>query len=87
VKVIHKYPLYIADSQTVYMRAGAVVLHVAQQQNDLMLWALVDPSAAFRAREIHVVGTGRPLPEGEMEYLGTVQIAEFVWHVFMGWLV
>jgi hypothetical protein len=37
------------------------------------------------ARTIRIVGTGKPMPEGEgiyLAYIGTVQMLPYVWHIY-----
>lgn len=86
---IYKYPLQIADVQTVMVPEDAEPLSVQLQGDVLCLWMLVDPEAAALPRTIHIRGTGHPI-EGVGEhgligdYVGTVQMAGglLVWHVF-----
>lgn len=83
---IHKYPLTLADHQTVYIPTDApcaAVLHVAFQENVLCLWAEVDLELSTMPVEVFVVGTGNPMPDGAHMYLGTVQANGLVWHVYI----
>ena len=64
------------------MPKGATVLSVANQQDTLCLWAMVDPAAPEVFREFDVLGTGKAIPEWERVFIGTVLIGQFVWHVF-----
>jgi hypothetical protein len=81
--VIYKYPLKLVDEQTVEMPNSATLLHVAEQNGQLCLWAMVDPRREVVGVPIVIVGTGNPM--GNVgKYLGTVQMGRFVWHVFLG---
>lgn len=80
--VIWKYPLDEAGRQTLLMPRGARVLCVQVQADEMQLWALVDDRAPNEPRNFAVYGTGHDLPGKPGEYLGTVQLGAFVWHVF-----
>lgn len=54
------------------MPAGAEILHVHEQNGEIRLWAVVDPSAPVVDRDIEVAPTGGPVPPGE--YLGSVHL-------------
>jgi hypothetical protein len=69
----------------VAMPAGAEVLHVAEQDGRIALWARVDPGMFDRVtRTFHVVGTGTPIPKGPSGFRGTAVAAggSLVFHVF-----
>lgn len=79
---IWKYPLeVIIDKQTVFMPAGAQILSVENQHGRLCIWAIVDTSADLEDREIIVMGTGGPVPLGELDHIGTAIMGSLVWHV------
>lgn len=86
MRTIYKYALDITDVQRVEMPAGARLLHVANQRDELCLWALVDAARPTVDRFIGVVGTGNPAPDidDDADYVGTAQVGSFVWHVFDG---
>jgi hypothetical protein len=44
------------------------------QGDDMCLWALVDIDNPREEREIALVGTGKPAPEGKLEYISTIQL-------------
>lgn len=79
-KTIRKYKL-TQDFEG--LPKGAEILHVGEGHGDLYVWAIVDPSAPIVPRKIEVLGTGWNLGEAEVEFLGTVQMANgLVWHLF-----
>ena len=83
--VIWKYELEIADMQEVTMPDGAELLSVANQDGNLCLWAMVDPSKEKRRRYIEIIGTGNPIFTDmgvDREFIGTAVVNPFVWHVF-----
>ena len=85
MKTIWKYSIPFGNLSAMFaLPDGAKVLHVAAQQNDIVLWAEVDSDAPKQLREFVVTGTGYELPAGRLTYLGTAQlvIANLVFHVF-----
>lgn len=68
----------------VLMPVGSEILHVAAQGDTACLWALVDPAAEKEPRGFIVAGTGHPLPDMAMEYVGTFHLygGALVFHVF-----
>lgn len=84
---IWKYPLELTDSQSFRMPKGAKLLTVAQQYQQVCLWAQVDPKAPTEERRFEIRGTGHPLGDAaEMDYIGSVILASgsLVFHVFDG---
>jgi len=81
---IWKFPLAITDRQTVTMPEGARILNAQMQGQTLCLWALVNPAAPGKDREIEVLGTGNPAPDENRCYISTTQMhgGALVWHVF-----
>jgi hypothetical protein len=83
---IWKFPLTITDVQQVLMPHGAIILTCQTQGEAPVLWAIVDPDRPEANREIHMFGTGHPIPPngGGRRYIGTFQIAggSLVFHVF-----
>ncbi len=85
---IWKYPLLLADLQTVQMPAGAKPLCVQVQDSGPCLWALVNEHEETQVDfEVRTVGTGHPLTTGEAlaKYVGTYQLdgGRLVFHVFV----
>lgn len=87
-KKIFKYPVHITDLQTIEMHKGAEILCFQVQEtihgNFPTLWAIVDPDAPKETRSFRVIGTGNPIENDMREYIGTVQMPPFVWHLFEG---
>lgn len=79
--IIYKFPLFLSLTQIVYMSQGAQILSVGEQKGELKLWAKVDTKKPTARRRINIVGTGFEAPE-DGKFLGTVQVNEYVWHVF-----
>jgi hypothetical protein len=85
---IWKYTL-VGGYNTFDMPKGAKILSVAAQDDDVCIWALVDPSAPKVSRQILALGTGHDAPDGieKTAYIGTAMLAggTLVIHVFDVW--
>lgn len=81
---IYKYPLGpINDSYIVSLPVGAQILTAAIQNDNLTIWARVDPEMeATNNRIVRVYGTGHPIDKHDA-YINTVFDGPFVWHVFV----
>lgn len=81
---VWKYALEITDEQHVVMPWGAELLHVAEQNGKIALWARVITAQPEVRRLILIRGTGHPIDF--QPYVGTVVTAHgrLVWHVFDG---
>jgi hypothetical protein len=79
---IWKYQFDVSDAVTITMPSYAKLLHVGVQLGRLTVWALVDPEEKMVKRTIRIFGTGHPIPEDEIGYVGTVIQGMFVWHIF-----
>lgn len=81
---IWKYPLAVADMQTIAMPAGAEPLFVAVQGANVCLWARVNPDAPNKDRAVRVAGTGHPDATG-WPHAGSFLLhgGALVFHVFV----
>lgn len=67
------------------MPIGAEILSCGEQGADLVIWALVNPDEPEKEiRDFVAVYTGHPLPELDMNFIGTVQSRDsiLVYHIF-----
>ena len=79
---IFKYPIAVADEQVIEMPFGAEIISVANQNDVICLWAIVDPNSTDKKDvTVQVIGTGKPMPPVS-RFVGTVLKGPFVWHVF-----
>lgn len=84
MKTIYKYPIEITDEQVIEMPSGANILNVQMQNDTVNIWAMVDPKEYAVPVKLRIIGTGNSIPPGlALRYIGTVQAARFVWHVFI----
>lgn len=68
----------------VRMPGVPVLLSVASQRGDFVLWAAVQPEGREQDRVFYVVGTGDRIPAAAHTFLGTVPVDKYVFHVFEG---
>jgi hypothetical protein len=86
MKKIFKYRLMDADYLTV--PAGSKILPVAEQRNDIVIYALVDPDVKEKTiYSFLVTGTGHEIEEdlNDYRFLGTVSLlaGSFMFHIFI----
>jgi len=85
---IFKYELKLDSVNIVAMPKGAEVISVIEQNNGIMVYAIVDPNETKMVDKVFtIVGTGRDMTFDADDYvfLGTVSMFEgrYIWHVFM----
>jgi hypothetical protein len=78
---VWKHRLSVGE-QEIHLPKGARILTAQRQDEELTLWALVNPTAPPEVRRIQVVGTGWDLDSSSWVWIATVQAESFVWHVF-----
>lgn len=79
---IFKYPLALTKGQTIRVPKRARFLSCQAQNDKPTLWAMVDQTNELEDVRIRIHGTGHPVPDPDLPFLGTVQIDGLVWHVF-----
>lgn len=82
MKTIYKYQLKTTDQQTITMPVGSEILSLQIQFGNPCIWVKVDTDNEVRYRTFVTFGTGHPLPENDLEFIGTYQTGQFVFHVF-----
>lgn len=88
MKVVHKYPLDLGELRRHQMPVGASLLCVKSQQDEIVLYALVDQEETqTEERKFRIAGTGHNLGVeniATLRYIGTVLTygERLVWHVF-----
>ena len=88
MKTIYKYPLAAVDEQEIDLPEGAEILSVKNQQETIVMYALVDTEVeGTKARKIVIHGTGHDLgrkPKKSDKFIGTVALGdgELMYHVF-----
>lgn len=87
MKRIFKYTIEVTDKQTVKLPVDSLVISVLNQNDHLVIYALVDDEETeMEEKTIRIFGTGYPVDVEEFDYnfLGSVMMGEFVWHIFAG---
>lgn len=79
---VFKYSVPVAGINSVPMPQGAKILRDGEQGGKMFVWALVDETRAHENRQLFVCGTGWEMPVGPFDYLGTVFVGPFVWHIW-----
>jgi len=85
MKVIHKFPIEMANAQLISMPLESEILSVDIQNNIICLWALCSYGACkMHERKILIFGTGSNTSDLDsfVRFIGTVQLNGFVWHIF-----
>jgi len=85
-RTIWKYEFrhdYYAGDSTFEMPIGAIPIAVEwrEENENLCLWAEVEPSNATQQRTFCAVPTGGRIDSG-YHYIGMIQEHEHVWHIF-----
>ncbi len=79
---IWKYRLAVVPVQKIELPIRADIIAAQNQNNELYIWVIVNPSNPQSIKEIHIVGTGFEFDDQKLIYIDTVQIGNLVWHVF-----
>jgi hypothetical protein len=81
-RVIYKYDF----DHVMILPKGARILSIQYQYDNLVLWAIVDPSSNTEERIFLKRATGEPLNGKEGQYITTVQQddGDLIWHIFEG---
>lgn len=74
------------DTDTLHttLPAGAKILHVNTQKENICMWVEVDDEAPAEKRSFKIIGTGHTVPPGPRKYLGTGKFKNdtFIFHVY-----
>ncbi|MGG7470785.1 DUF7352 domain-containing protein [Chryseobacterium arthrosphaerae] len=82
MKTIYKYQLETTDQQTITMPVGSEIISLQIQHGVPCIWAKVNTYNEVGDRTFVTFGTGQPLPENNLEFIGTYQSGQYVFHVF-----
>jgi hypothetical protein len=87
MKTVYKYTLATTDEQILSLPKGSRILSVEEQNQNIVLYALVDTEEKQVCEyKIIVVGTGHIASDAaDCEFLGTVKLlgGELMFHVFV----
>lgn len=78
---VFKFEIELQDEPTIVNAPIIEIHHVDRQNGGLYVWVEVDdgPSEEF---PFYVVGTGNPIPDQAVDYIGTVLSNGLVWHIY-----
>jgi hypothetical protein len=84
MKTIWKFPLLVSDVNVLEMPKDATILSVQAQDDEPMLWALIEPEGPKTSRVVLTFGTGHRVDDSPLRFIGTYQLrgGAFVGHVF-----
>lgn len=83
-QVIYKYPL-TQDGEIHCPVDDSEVLHIGNQGGSLFAWVLHNENAEPTGRKFYtIVGTGWVFDATGLEFVTTVTVGPFVWHIFKG---
>lgn len=84
MRTIHKYKLAMTDFQIIMMPINAKILSVQVQIDTLCIWAEVIDDVPLEGIEFYIIGTGHPIPNEPIEYIGTFQLncGRLVFHLY-----
>lgn len=84
MRTIWKYECIIDDNFDIEMPSGAKILTFQEQYGKLCIWCLVNPDMPKESRKFRLAGTGHPIEEKDIEYIGTVRLAKdtLILHLF-----
>lgn len=81
MRVIHKFPINLGANE-ITLVDDAIVVHVGVQEGKITLWIECELNTVTTEHRIFLVyGTGHSIGPFD-EYVGTVQIGRYVWHVY-----
>lgn len=81
---IFKYPIPVDDDFMLYLPKGAKILTVQTQDDKPYIWAEINDEAIENKHYFALRGTGHPLKEEGMKYIGTFQMIKgrVVFHLY-----
>ena len=81
---VFKYPVPANDYFYLDLPRGAKILTVQIENSRPQIWALVNPENPTETRNFCLAGTGNPMNEKNLIYIGTFQASNesFIWHLF-----
>lgn len=84
MKKVFKYTIEPDDYINLLLPRGAEVLSIQEQDGHTQLWALVDPHNETEVRTFRLAGTGHPIEDDKLEFIGTFQLKNLglVFHLF-----
>lgn len=86
MRAILKYHIgYSAEINIIEMPSGSKVISAGlDPQEDLCIWAIVNPENELESRKFTIVGTGWPMGHelDNWKFIDTVKQGPYMWHVW-----
>lgn len=84
---IFKYVFNPEPDPEILLPEGAQILSVKEQNEEVVLYALVDPDKLINWRKFKIIGTGHPIMDGDLDdydFIDTVKLhkGKLMFHVF-----
>ena len=81
---VWKYTLAPAEEQILELPRGAKPVRVQNQNASMVMYWEVDNEQPKRKQKVFIVGTGQPLPKGDINYVDTVMLLQgtLVFHIY-----
>ena len=71
------------DYVDVEMVIGAQILHLGEQNGELVVWVTGNLSDGLEKRRFYILATGEAVPDPNLtRYVGTAIVGPYVWHVY-----
>lgn len=83
MQTIHKDTL-IHGCNKITVPIGSTILTVQNQNDTITIWyeCWITTSNVTTEITLYVFGTGQVINENNVKYIGTVQVSEYVWHIY-----
>ena len=84
MKAIYKYQLDVAESTTLEIQSDNI-LSAIEQDNQIMVYAMIDDSLPVKKYDFRTYGTGFEIVKEDIDnytFLNTVKVEWCVFHVF-----
>ena len=83
METIFKYTLGLADKQVVSVPKEWDFLDFQEQNGQIVFWMQGSPEQILMTDEVfYIVGTGQLVPKKAHHYHASVQVGDFVWHIY-----
>lgn len=84
MKTIWKFPFPFEEPRIIKCPAGTEFLFSGTDATGAAShWGIVETDAPVVERRVHIVGTGKPMPEGELQYIASLIENGLIWHQFI----
>jgi hypothetical protein len=84
MSIILKQEIGVVARQLITLPVHAKILSFQKQRNKLVIWYMAEQNEVLERRIFQVIGTGNEFytKMENLQYIGTVQDDNFVWHLF-----